>query len=191
MHRNWCPISRQHPKPLLSQSFVKDQSLIAQLKTKYIFSGNQRNSNWLAPCHLHLRTIAVIRGVENNHLVSMIHQAQNTTVKTINSSHGNTNVVFWVKVTIGCSMKISNSFDVVQRSKASHILMRAYISLLILFVTASSRCLLKNSGGPKEGKPCPRFRDFVWMAKGVITLHTVGLLMPLSLLASSIGFFID
>lgn len=81
-------------------------------------------------------------------------------------------------------MKLGDGLYVVQGTESSHILMIAYIASLVLLSKASERYFLRKGAGPQEGNPCPRLRDCVLTARGVMMVQTVGLLKPLSLCAA-------
>jgi len=64
----------------------------------------------------------------------------------------------------------------------------AKIIKILQLLTLYCKYCVKNAGGLHEGKPCPKLTDLVWMARGVIIVHTVGLSKPINLEAPEIDF---
>lgn len=74
---------------------------------------------------MNLRTIAVIRRVEKNDLLTFVDQSHNARVKTLDSTIDGHNIILVIKILESFLVIFRNGFGVVEGTVSPHVLMVA------------------------------------------------------------------
>lgn len=91
----------------------------------YHFLGQQGNSDAFASSHLHLRAVAVVAGVEQDGLLSGIHESHDGAVEAFHSSVDHTYFCFVIDLPEGGLVEVGDGLRVGEGAVASDVLVGA------------------------------------------------------------------
>jgi hypothetical protein len=101
-------------RSLRSRFSSRAQPLSAKSNRTYALGRFQRNANRFPSSHLHLRSIAIIGRIEDNNLLTLIHQSDNAAEQTLNSSVDSDNAILVIEDSKTLLVKLCNCLGIVQ-----------------------------------------------------------------------------